>query len=431
MDEALLAAKPTVKTVAKDSQEVTLGEAIQEALANNPELRAKRQELEVAKAQLLKAVWPNPELETGLTTDAPTGNEGENEWEAGVSQAIPWSGRILYQKRAAKRLIERATWDIQDRERLLTREVTQAFTQVVALQEQLKILEVLVQINRQLVETVEARFGKGEVSQVEVQVAKVELQQDLVEQKRLRAELKTATSALNLLLGRQQAATLSVVTGQLLYQPVTLDAQRLTQWALEHRPDVKTLEADIHQAEALIKLAKASRFEDLKTSTFFKRSQGRLKVNENKVKNDANLFGVKLSVPLPVFDRKKGDIEEAMARQEASKITKEFVMLKVQREIEQLIAQLTALQDIVGLYEQNVLGALDQSIQTIQNAYAQGQVSFFEVIQTEERLINFKRSYVEALTNYVNTRAALTAALGGQWPETASITSSVSAESTQ
>ena len=297
MDDALLAAKPTAKTVANNSQEVTLEQAIQEALANNLELQAKRQEMEMAKAQFLKAVWPNPELEGGLTTDALTGNEGENNVEVGFSQAIPWSGRLRYQKQAATRLIERTSWDIQDRERRLTLEVTQAFTQVVALQEQLKVLELLIQINRQLVETAEARFAKGEVSQIEVQVGKVEFQQDRVEQKRLQAQLKTATSALNLLLGRPKATTRSVVIGQLTYQPVALDAQRLTRWALVNRPDVMMLDADIRQAEALIKLAKASRFEDLKTSVFFQRSQGRLQVNEEQVKNDSNLLGLKISIP--------------------------------------------------------------------------------------------------------------------------------------
>lgn len=410
-------AKPTVNTVTEDSQDLILEEAIQEALANNQELKAKRQELEAAKAQLLKAVWPNPELETGLATDALTGSEGENEWEAGISQAIPWSGRLRYQQQAAAKLIERTSWDIQDRQRLLTLDVTKAFTQVMALQEQLKVLEFLIQLNRQLVETAEARFAKGEVSQVEVQVAKVEFQQDRVEKKHLQAELKTATSTLNLLLGRPTATTPSVVIGQFTYQPVALDAQRLTRWALVNRPDVMMLDADIRQAEALIKLAQASRFEDLKASAFFQRSQGRLEVNEAQVKDDDKLLGFKVSIPLPVFDQKKGDIKEASARSEAAKITKEFIMLRVEREMEQLIAQMTALQEIVGLYEQEILATLEQSIQTIQDAYAQGQVSFFEVIQTEERLISFKRSYVEALTNYVNTRAALQAALGGQFPQ--------------
>lgn len=412
------------------ADEVSFEQAIKEALANNQGLRAKRQELEIAKAQLLKAVWPNPELETGLTTDALTDHEGENEWEAGFSQAIPWSGRIGYQKQAAKRFIERTTWDIQDRERVLALELTRAFTQVVALQEQLKVLDLLIQLNRQLAETAQARFQKGEVSQIEIQVAQVELQQGRVEQKRLQAELQTATSALNLLLGRSRTASFSVVTGGLIYQPVVLDVEQLTQWALEHRPDVQVLEADIHQAEALIQLARASRFEDLKASTFFQRSQGRLEVNEAKVKDNANLFGLKLAIPLPLFDLKKGDIKEAMARQEAAKITKELIVLRAEREIEQLVAQLAALQDIVGSYGQDILTTLDQSIQTIQNAYAQGQVSFFEVIQTEERLINFKRSYVESLTNYVNTRAALTAALGGKWPEAVPADSPLPARST-
>ena len=417
MDDALLAVKPTANPGTNDSQGLTLEQAIQEALANNLELQAKRQELEIAKAQLLKAVWPNPELEGGLTTDALTGNEGEKNVEVGFSQAIPWSGRLRYQKQAATRLIERTGWDIHDRERLLTLDVTKAFTQVVALQEQLKVLELLIQINRQLVETAEARFAKGEVSQIEVQVGKVEFQQDRVEQKRLQAELKTATSSLNLLLGRPKKTTRSVIMGQLTYQPVVLDAQRLTRWALINRPDVMMLDADIRQAEALIKLAKASRFEDLKASTFFQRSQGRLQVNEEQVKDNKNLLGFKVSIPLPLFDRKKGDIKEALARREVARITKELIILRVEREIEQLIAQLTSLQDIVGSYSQDILTTLDQSIETIQNAYAQGQVSFFEVIQTEERLINFKRSYVESLTNYINTRAELTTALGGTWPE--------------
>lgn len=411
MDEAMRAAELTADFAMRDSVDLTLEQAVQEALANNQELKAKWQELETANAQLLKAVWPNPELEGGVLTGAFTSLENKDEWDAGFSQAIPWSGRIRHQKRAAKRLIERTTWDIQDRERLLTLEVTRAFTQVVALQEQLDVLGVLIQLNRQLVETAEARFGYGEVSQVEVQVAKVELHQNLVEQRELQAQRQTATSALNVLLGRSLSATPSVIIGQLDYQPIPLDLHQLTQWALEHRPDIKTLDAEMLQAEALIKLAKAERLEDLKVSGFY---------SGNEDRDEDGLIGLKVSLPIPIFDRKKGEIKEAKAQQRISELTKEFIVLKVEREIEQLIAQLTALQDIVGSYEQEILSTLDQSIRTIQDAYAQGQVSFFELIQTEERLIDFKRSYVEALTNYVDTRAALTTALGGTWPKMAS-----------
>lgn len=398
---------PIAQAITKDSQDLTLEEVILEALANNPEFQAKRQELEAAKAQLLKAVWPNPELESGLTTDALMKNKGEDDLEAGISQAIPWSGRIGYQKQAAKQLIERTAWDIQYRQRLLTLEVTRAFTQVLALQEQLKVLTVLIQINRQLVETATARFQRGEVSQVELQVARVELQQGLIEQQRLQTELKTSVSALNLFLGRPKPVSLITVNGQLIYQPIVLDVTQLTAWALEHRPDVLILEADIRQSEALLELAKAQRFEDLKTSTFFQR----------KVKDDGSLLGFKVSIALPIFDRKKGEIKEASVRREIANISKEFIGLRVEREIEQFVIQLTSFQEIIGFYEQEILTTLDESIRTIQNAYVQGQVSFFEVIQTEERLINFKRSYVEALMNYVNTRAELTAALGGTWPE--------------
>ncbi len=45
MDAALLTAKPTVTTVANDSQKVTLEAAIHEALANNPELATHLQNL--------------------------------------------------------------------------------------------------------------------------------------------------------------------------------------------------------------------------------------------------------------------------------------------------------------------------------------------------------------------------------------------------
>lgn len=410
MENAKPVAKPTPESMVMESYDLTLEQAIQEALANNQELKAKRQELESAKAQLLKAVWPNPELESGLETSALTGSEGQDKWDVGFSLTIPLSGRLGHQKRAANRLIERATWDIQDAERLLTLKVTRAFTQVVAIQEQLKVLDVLIQLNRKLSETAEARFGQGEVSQTEVQISEVELRQDLVEQKRLQAEYKISTSALNLLMGRPPSTTPSVVMGKLDYKPITLDLDQLTQWALDHRPDVKSLDAAIQQGEALVNLAKAKRLQDLKVSSFYQGSEN---------PEDDNLIGFRFSLPLPIFDRKKGDIKEAVAQQQTAEITKEFIDLRVEREVEQLVAQLTALQEVVGSYKEEILTTLESSIQTIQDAYAQGQVGFFEVIQIEERLVNFKRSYVEALTNYVTTRAELTTALGGTWPEMA------------
>lgn len=169
----------------------------------------------MAKAKLLEVVWPNPELEGSLSTDALTGDEGEGEWEMGISQSVPWSKRLTYQKQASQAFIERVSWEIQERRRLLAFEVREAFTQILALQEHLKTSEALIQIDQKLLLTMTARFQQGEVSQIELQVARIKGQQDLIEQKHLQSDLKSALLGLNLLLGRRQDATFLVLSGEL------------------------------------------------------------------------------------------------------------------------------------------------------------------------------------------------------------------------
>src|SRR5450830_966441 len=125
-------------------QSLTLEQAVQNAVANNRELAAARVRIEEAKARLQQAgLWPNPELELAGRFDNAFDNEGEHTVAAAVNQPFSVSGRVGAQKSVAQVDIERALVEVADLERRTAGAVRTAFTELIAIEEQLKLQQFL------------------------------------------------------------------------------------------------------------------------------------------------------------------------------------------------------------------------------------------------------------------------------------------------
>ena len=180
---------------------LTEEQVIEKTLKNNYDLRLMIMDIELAKAQLEKAgLWPNPEADFTAVSDQFHADQGEGSYEYGLSQAIPISGRTVFEKKVARLGVERAQWQVKDFERQLKAEAKKNFYQVVTLQEKEKVLRLLVETNRTLLQIVKSRLSQAEVSEIDVNLANGALQLVLQEHGELRARLYEAKAKLNRLM---------------------------------------------------------------------------------------------------------------------------------------------------------------------------------------------------------------------------------------
>ncbi len=190
---------------------VTLDQAVEQALANNLDLRAASYNLEIGRGKLIQAgLWPNPELEFAGNTERPFSSGNERTYSSGFSQAFPISGRLAKGKRVARVDVAQAAFEIRNRERLLIGEVEKDFLAALILRRQIAAREEVQAINQELLKISEARFKSAEVSEVDVNLARIEVQRLQLENDLVRADLNARLITLRAKLGLAPNAPLAI-----------------------------------------------------------------------------------------------------------------------------------------------------------------------------------------------------------------------------
>ena len=127
-----------VLCLVKSVYPMSVNEAANQALRDNPDLQALRLEKEIIRGQLEKAKLPltsNPVIESNLSgKDKPQEEGGGKYTNYGftLSQEFEIAGQRGLRIDIAEKDLSRLSLDIRDRERVLTFEVKEAFTRILA-----------------------------------------------------------------------------------------------------------------------------------------------------------------------------------------------------------------------------------------------------------------------------------------------------------
>jgi outer membrane protein, heavy metal efflux system len=389
---------------------LTQQEAVQTAIADNCELAAARVRITEAKARLIQArLWPNPELELEGRSDKTFNNDGEHDFGVGVSQPFSVSGRLAAQKGVASVGIEQTIAQIADFERRIVGEVRQAFTEVLAVEEQIKLQQFLLGLDGELLKAMNAAFERGQVSEKDVNAIQIALQQTRQRQQVLETQRTSRLLELNKLMGRPAEREFEIA-GELQFQPLTdLNAFTLKN-ALARRPDYAAAELDVAAARSEQRLAKAERFEDWRIGAAYQREKSF--VDGAPPQGVDQFVGLKLSIPLPVFDRKQGRIGETMALENRAQRTVEALKLQIAQELADAQQRVKALAPLLESYTPEILKRAEANVKLVENGYRQGLTSIVEVIQSRQQFAELKSGYIDTLRDYQKAVIELEIAAG-------------------
>jgi cobalt-zinc-cadmium efflux system outer membrane protein len=379
-------------------QSLTLEQAVQNALTNNRELAAARVRVEEAKARLVQAgQWPNPELELEGRFDNAFNNEGEHGFAAGVNQPFTVSGRIGAQKSVARVDIDRTFAEVADLERRVVGEVRRSFTESLAVEQQVGLQKFLIGLNEELLKATKAALERGQVSEKDVNAIQIALQQAQQRQKVLETQRRSRLLELNKLMGLP-AEPEAVIAGELQLQ-VLADMSAFTlEKALARRPDFAVAQFDVALARSEQRLAKAERFEDWRIGAGYQREQS--VVDGAPPQNVGQFVGLKLSIPLPLFDRKQGRIRETVALEDRAQKTVEALKLQIAQELADAQQRVKALAPLLESYTPEILKRAEDNVKLVENGYRQGLASIVEVIQSRQQFAELKSSYIDTLRDY-------------------------------
>ena len=379
--------------------EVSLEIAIQTALRENPELNAIREKVKVARARVEgMALLNNPELETEFAggTDLEQGFE--------LTQTFQLGGQRGHRKRIATTHFEKANVELAEASRLLTKSVKTAFYELALVQEKLKLAKEIIQHTEQMRDIAQFQFEAGDISVTKANLANIQLQSALREASTLESELHLARLELNGLMGISLEMEHTAIGGlpkNILvdaHQKLTLD--NLKTHALAHRTDLKSLRLDAQLTENELQLAKAANIPDLSVGALAQHS------------TDENKFGVKFTIPLPLFDRNRAEINAAKAQQQVDTAQISDAERQITREVMSAFLSLNTARKMIEFYEGDSLTLLNENLNLTRDAYELGEAELLEVILMQNEFIKTRFAYLEALAIYYRALAQLEAAIG-------------------
>ncbi|MEO8438894.1 MAG: TolC family protein [Spartobacteria bacterium] len=375
---------------------ITLDQAVEQALANNLDLRAAYYNLEIGRGKLIQAgLWPNPELEFAGNTERPFSSGNERTYSSGFSQAFPISGRLAKAKRVARVDVAQAAWEIRNRERLLIGDVEKDFLAALVLRRQIAVREDVKGINQDLLNISEARLKRAEVSEVDVNLARTEVQRLQLENDLVRAELEARLVTLRQKLGLTPAAPLALEGD--LDQLIARFRERGGDLSLTLRPDLRQVELGVDRAQAEIALARAEAWEDWRVGLDY--ASDRVVDDPNGLRTD-QFLGLKLAIPLPLWNRNQGRIYSQKATALQARQETEALRLTIQSEIAAAAARVAQLKEAARLYSGSILPLYNRNIDLLKQGYSQGLAEFSQLVQTQNQQALLRITYFDAQTRY-------------------------------
>lgn len=382
---------PSAVLLAEESG-LSLFQAIETAVQKNGELISIRNEEGVYDAAKVRAgLLPNPSIEAEANTGALTGSQQERNITVVLSQELLLAGKRRKRQSVAEREMDMHRWRLADRERLLRYEVKTAFFDLLLAKERLVLADSYVTINRQLLEIAEARFAAGDIPELELNLAKVELARSMVARVESSKFLFQQRLRLGSLMGRSIGDG-EEVAGR-LDRGITMSAtlSELKAFASANRPDLKALEVECARADAGIALAHAETVPNVTTGLLFKRER---KANDL---DGVSTIGVRISVPIPVFDRNQAGILEARAKKAGSEGRLFATSTMAEREVEAAFDNFRGVKTMLSIYSEEIMPRLEENLKLTREAYRLGEVGIQPVIHEQKKYFEVYDSYLIAL----------------------------------
>ncbi len=397
---------------------LTIDQAIETAIKNNPQLQATQARLGVSEAEIVTA---GARLNPSIVSD---NGVAEKTYRLGVEQTIELGGKR--KRRVAVAQAQRNTVIAEINTALLDlrSDVRRAYTGLYNLQERQGTLENILKVAQELVTIAQKREKAGDISSLDVlqtDIVRVNAQNDL---QFLGVELVNAKNRLNTLLNQSLASAVTLLppntTPQVVSTPATppaatgilqgrvsetdMNLDDLIAQALSRRPEIQQNLRNIDLSRLQGALARTNRIPNLSLAA------GPDFVAEPGQK-EISIFVVG-TLEIPLFNRQQGPIQEAIARQ--TQFQKEQVGLKnrVTLEVANAYNVFKANQERIKRYETIILPMSVAVTDKSRLAFQEGKTSILMPIQAQQAYMNSRLGYLQALADFQNAISDLERAVG-------------------
>ena len=409
---ALLHGQEQLRTgVATSSRTLTLDQAREMARRVSPELIAAREAVAAAAGRERQAgAFPNPTI--SYQREQTSGDGQTNSQNiASIDQPIELGGTRGARVAVAQFRREVAEARLAAAQAQLDHDVTRAYALAVAADRRAMLAEQAASAFGRARTVSQARLVQGDVSGYSHRRIQLEAARYAGLLAEARLERRTAQLTLLTLLAPSADSATSIrdtdliLEDSLVVTSVVISDDSLRALAARHRAELRiaTLEAEATAAEA--RLAARERIPVPTLTAGIK--------NEQVVGgDDFSGFVAGVSLPLPLWDRRRGAIEAAGAESRRRVAEVDVVRRRIASEVAEAAAALRAVDEQLDLLRPQLGAESQAALRAAQVAYAEGEISLVEWLDAVRAYQEAEATFASLRAESLIRRAALERAVG-------------------
>ncbi|QNK68237.1 TolC family protein [Variovorax sp. PAMC26660] len=409
--------RPAARTL-EPAGPLNLHSAVSMVLQSNPSLSAAVREQEATEGAIVQAgAWPNPVLGVqleDLRRDSRTTT-------VQLGQPIELGGKRAARVTAAERARDQAASALVARRSELRASTVTAFFEVLTAQERLRLAQDSLGLAQTATRAAANRVAAGKVSPLEETKARVAEAGTRVELLQAEGTLRSSRQLLAALWGNPHPR-FTQVDGTVDQLPVVASS-RDVEGRFFAAPVLRQARLEVERREALSSLERAKRVPDVTVSLGVKRVPASTESEGASASSSRrNQVVVGVSIPLPIFDTNRGNLAEALSREEKARDDLAAAELQLGADVAQAIERLRSARATAETLQRDALPGAETAYKAATKGFELGKFSFLEALDAQRTLFQVRAQYLVALADAYRASGDLDRLLGTEGDETSNAT---------
>ncbi len=371
------------------AQEIPLQDLVQEALKDNPEIRASQARIEAARYRIPQArSLPDPMLMTGYQNDGFSkityGSSNFSQLMFSASQQFPlWGKRELKGEMAEKDAAGLIETHRSLQLKTISR-VSELYYDLFLGYKNIDLIRSRAGLFTQIENIAASRYAAGKSTQQEVLMAQTEKYMLLEREEMIRQKILANEAMLASTLGRTSGAPIER-PAEPEYVPFTTGLDELTKMMLEHSPELKSREWMVGSAESKLKMTKKEYYPDVTVNGTFFQLGGEF----------SNMWSLTTTFNIPLYFRSRQEpaVKEASAGLVQARREVDATRLMIQAVIRDNYSMIRSTEKLMDLYKKGLIPKTYQDFELSLSGYGTGRVEAIVAITRLKNLIDFENLY--------------------------------------
>lgn len=364
-------------------KEISLSDSLDLAMKANPDIAVAIREREALEGRKVQAATrPNPYVSTSIQDT----RSATRQIFLQLNQEFELGDKRTARMEAADAFYSKADAELETKKAEIHANVVLAFYEVLVSQERVMLANSSMEVAASALDAASKRVKAGKSSPVEQTKSNIAAASANIELVQAEAQLNNSRKRLSALWGIN-SPNFERAAGDVTSIPNVNSMTELLD-LVDAAPSVKLAKQEINAREAMTKIERS------KATPNITLSAGVLNNQELGGLNQA-LLG--LSIPIPVFDRNQGNVQEAVSRK--SKAEDELVALRtgIQTNLLSQYERLNAARQASLALQNDILPNAQSAFDAANRGFSLGKFNFLDVLDAQRTLYQVKTQYINAL----------------------------------